>query len=124
MDTFSQRFNALKSSNQYTLDGIALGVSKILVKKGHKKISKAAVHRWSKGETMPSNEATWQALAQFFGRPASWLQRGKETYSSEEQELAARIKSLKPEHQDAINSMIDGLLDKNENDRNGSQGAA
>jgi transcriptional regulator with XRE-family HTH domain len=123
MDTFSQRFNALKSSNQYTLDGIAVGISKILVKKGHKKISKAAVHRWSKGETMPSNEATWQALAQFFGRPASWLQRGKETYSTEEQELASRIKSLKPEHQDAINSMIDGLLDQN-NNSNGSQGAA
>ena len=71
---------------------------------------------------MPSNEATWQALAQFFGRAASWLQRGKETYSTEEQELAARIKSLKPEHQDAINSMIDGLLDQNNN--NGNRGAA
>ena len=123
MDSFSERFNALKASNQYTLEQIAVGVSKILIKKGKQKISKAAVHRWSKGETMPSNEATWQALAQFFGRPASWLQRGKETYSTEEQELASRIKSLKPEHQDAINSMIDGLLDQTKK-TNGTPGAA
>jgi transcriptional regulator with XRE-family HTH domain len=113
MDSFKERFNALKASNQYTLADIANGVSKILIKGGHKKISRAAVHRWSQGETMPSNEATWQALAKFFGRPASWLQRGKESYDAEELELAARIRSLKPEHQDAIEKMINGLLDSN-----------
>ena len=113
MDSFNERFNALKASNQYTLADIADGVSKILIKGGHKKISRAAVHRWSQGETMPANEATWQALAKFFGRPASWLQRGKESYDSEELELAARFRALKPEHQEAISKMIDGLLDQN-----------
>ena len=112
IETFADRLNMVKRLRNLTLENIAAGVSDSLKERGaaRSSITKAAVHRWTSGETEPQNRMMWQALADFLNEDLSWLQNGvRANTTALSRRIARKIAGLSSEHQKALESIIDSL---------------
>ena len=112
IETFADRLNMVKRLRNLTLENIAAGVSDSLKNRGaaRSSITKAAVHRWTSGETEPQNRMMWQALADFLNEDLSWLQNGvRANTTALSRRIARKIAGLSSEHQKSLESIIDSL---------------
>ena len=111
-ESFADRLNIVKRLRNFTLENIADGVTHALQQRGSARssITKAAVHRWTNGETEPQNREMWQALADFLNEDLSWLQTGVRSETTTlSRRLARKIAGLSGEQQKALEEIINSM---------------